>query len=83
MMSSCLALPREGHLKALFHMFRYLEQKHNAVQVFNPTEPSINHADFPKLDFANTVYANERGEIVKDIPKDLLKPFGKEFVIPC
>jgi len=81
MMSSCLALPREGHLKALFHMFRYLEQKHNAVQVFDPTEPSINHNDFPKLDWSNTVYANERGELKEDVPKDLPKPCGKEFVM--
>ena len=27
MLSSCLALPREGHLKQLFRMFSYLEKK--------------------------------------------------------
>ena len=51
------------------------------MQVFDPREPSINHADFLKLDWSNTVYANKRGEIVEDVPKDLPRPFGKEFVI--
>ena len=32
-----LALPREGHLKAIFHMFAYLEKKHHARIVFDPT----------------------------------------------
>ena len=27
------------------------------------------------------VYANERGEFIDDAPKDLSKPFEKEFVI--
>ncbi len=80
-MSPCLALPGEGHLKALFHMFPHLEKKHNVVQVFNPREPSINHADFSKLDWLNTVYANERGELIEDLAKELPRPFGKEFVI--
>ena len=65
----------------VFHMFRYLQKKHNAVQVFNPNEPSIDINDFPKLDWSNTVYANERGELFEDVPKDLPKPFGKEFKI--
>ena len=29
MLSSHLALPRENHMHALLHMFRYLEQHHN------------------------------------------------------
>ena len=32
MISWCLALLHEGHLKALFHMSRYLKKKHNAVR---------------------------------------------------
>ena len=51
------------------------------MQVFDPREPSINHANFPKLDWSNTVYANERGELVEDVPKGLPKPFKKELVI--
>ena len=82
MISLCLALPCEGHLKALFHMFRYLQKTHNTVQVFNLNEPSINPDAFPKLDLLNTVYANEKGELGEDVPaKDLPKLFGKVFKI--
>ena len=31
MLSSCLALPREGYLQQLFHMFSYLEKQHNCL----------------------------------------------------
>ena len=37
MMASCMALPREGHLKQLFHMFSYLKNKHNSEMVFDLT----------------------------------------------
>ena len=36
MMSSHLALPREGHLKELYHIFDYLKAWSNAKMVFDP-----------------------------------------------
>ena len=40
MLASQLALPREGHLEAVFHIFGYLKGHHNAWMVFNPTYPT-------------------------------------------
>jgi hypothetical protein len=40
-LSSFLALPREGHLEAVFHIFAYLERRHNARIVFDPNYPDI------------------------------------------
>ena len=48
MMSSHLALPREGHLEAVFHMFEYLKKNHNSEMVFDPSEPDIDMSDFPR-----------------------------------
>ena len=48
MLSSCLALPREGHLKQLFRMFAYLEKQHNSEMVFDHTEPAIDYSEFLK-----------------------------------
>ena len=48
MLSSCLALPREGHLKQVFRMFAYLEKQHNAEMVFDHTVPVIDYNEFPK-----------------------------------
>ena len=42
-----MALPREGHLDAVFHMFVFLKRKHNGVIVFDLTEPEIDINKFP------------------------------------
>ena len=40
-MASMMALPREGHLEAVFHTFVFLKSKHNGVMVFDLSEPDI------------------------------------------
>ena len=35
-LASMMALMREGHLDAVFHMFAFLKRKHNGVIVFDP-----------------------------------------------
>ena len=77
MLSSCLALPREGHLKQLFRIFAYLKKQHNSEMVFDHNESAIDYAEFPKQDWKNTVYANERGELKEEVPMNLLTPLGK------
>ena len=79
MLSSCLALPREGNLKQLFCMFAYLEKKHNSKLVFNHTVPTIDYSEFPKQDWENTMYASERGELKEDVPLNMPTPLGKGF----
>ena len=77
MLSSCLVLPREGHLLRLFHIFSYLEKENNCEMVFDHTVPAIDKADFPKENWDNTVYANERGELKEEIPTNLPTSLGK------
>ena len=50
-MASIMALPRKGHLKVLFQMFAFLNNKHNAFMVFDPTEPDINESKFNNEDW--------------------------------
>ena len=45
-LSPHLAMPREGHLSTVFHIFGYLEGKHNTTLVFYPTYPTINQEKF-------------------------------------
>ena len=40
--STMLVMPREGHLDAIFHLFKYLEKRHNARIVFNPSYRAVN-----------------------------------------
>jgi hypothetical protein len=50
-LASHMALPREGHLEALFHLFGYLKRKHNARLVLDPTYPDIDEDDFKECDW--------------------------------
>ena len=77
MMSSFVAMPREGHLQQLYHMFAYLKSHHNARLVFDPSYPEVNDEDFPKKNWS-MIY----GESLKeDIPPNAPEPLGMEFVI--
>ena len=46
MMSSHLALPREGHFKEVLHIFAHLKKHHNAEMVFDPSEPVVDMSKF-------------------------------------
>ena len=41
MMSSHLALPREGHLEQVLHIFAYLKKYHNTELVYDPSDPVV------------------------------------------
>ena len=48
-LASQVALPREGHLEAVFRMYSsYLQFKKNSLIVFDPTYPEVDKAQFPK-----------------------------------
>ena len=64
-------------------MFSYLEKQHNCEMVFDHTVPDIDKSDFPKEDWENTMYANERGELKEDVPTNLPTPLGKGFTMPA
>ena len=51
MMSSHRALPREGHLKELFHIFAYLRKYHNSEMVFDLNDPFVDERQFEEKDW--------------------------------
>ena len=75
LLSSQLALPRDGHLCAAFHVFGYLKRKHNSRMVFDPTYPNIRQGAF--LDGKD--WKDFYGDIKEAIPPDAPKPRGKEI----
>ena len=58
MLSSHLALPREGHLEEVFHVFAYLKKHMNSEIVFDPTFPEIDMNDFQKQDWSWSIYSS-------------------------
>jgi len=50
MLASKLALPKECHLKAVFHIYAFLRQKYNSRSTFDQTYPIIDKGDFKEYD---------------------------------
>ena len=46
MMVSHMAMPMEGHLEAVLHVFAFLHQKYNSSMAFDPIYPAINMSGF-------------------------------------
>ena len=67
-MSSCLALPREGHMLQLIRIFKYLNKHHNTELVFDPSLPNINENDFPRMDWTGTPYNKGDGSLKEQLP---------------
>ena len=59
MMSSHLAMPGQGHLEALYHIFGYLKAHHNGEMPFDPSYPEIDTSQFVRQDWSKTVYGNK------------------------
>jgi hypothetical protein len=72
-LASYLAQPREGHLNAVFHIFGYLEKKHNARIVFDPSYPVIDMSVFKECDWKQYY-----GDVNEAIPPNAPEARGKE-----
>ena len=53
MMSSFVAMPREGHLQQVYHIFAYLKKHHNARLVFDLSYPDLEESDFERNDWTS------------------------------
>ena len=79
MMASHLALPREGHLRELYHIFSYLKAHSNAEMVFDPTPISPDLTLFERADWSYLPYD---GEMLKEeLPADMPKPLGPSMTM--
>ena len=79
MMSSQLAMPREGHLEQLLNIFAHLRSHHNTKQVYDPSDPVIDEGRFEKLDWASSECGHLEGQ--EEIPPNAPEPLGMEFVM--
>jgi hypothetical protein len=58
MVYSHLALPREGHLVQVYHMFAYLKKYHNSEMVFDPGDPAIDESVFERRDWTSSEFGH-------------------------
>jgi len=78
LLSTHLALPREGHMEQVYHIFGYLKGSPRRRIFFDPTYPAIGESRFQKFDWED--FYNEAQE---PIPLDLPPPRGKPISIHC
>jgi hypothetical protein len=79
MMSSHLALPREGHLKQLLHIFAYLKTHHNTELVFDPSDPCIDEMQFEQRDWTTSEFGHLQGKEI--LPPNAPKARGLGFIM--
>ena len=72
MMSSHLALRREGHLEQVLHIFAYLKKYHNTVLVYDPIDPVVDENDFKRRDWASSKFGHEEGK--EEFPANMSEP---------
>jgi hypothetical protein len=79
MLAAHMAMPRIGHLYAVFRVFAYLKAKHNARLIFDPTYPNINHHKFKE----NQDWTPFYGNVKEAIPTNAPPARGKAVVLRC
>ena len=79
MLASHMAMPREGHLEQLFHIFGYLNSHHDTELVFDPTLRDIDENAFEMKDWTTSEFGHIQGK--EEIPSNMPQPRGTRFVI--
>jgi transposase len=73
LLASQLAMPRSGHLEAVFRIYAYLDKKHNSRMVFDPTYPEVDMGSFKECDWKEFY-----GDVKEAVPPHAPTPRGKE-----
>jgi len=68
-----MAMPREGHLIAAYHVFSYIKRHHNSRLIFDPSYPGIDMSMFMSH-YWKVFY----GDVQEAIPPNALAPVGKD-----
>ena len=68
-----MAMPQEGHLDAVLHIFGFLKIKYNSRMCFNPTVPFCDERAFKECDWKQFY-----GEVEEAIPSNAPEPRGKK-----
>jgi hypothetical protein len=77
-LSQYLALPRIGHLEAVYHIFSYLSKHDKSSIVFDPATPIYDPTAFLDQDW-RAFY----GDLEEELPPRMPKPLGKSVNISC
>jgi hypothetical protein len=77
MLAAHMAMPREGHMTAVYRVFAYLKRKHNARLIYDSAYPSIDQNLFKHGEEWATFY----GDVTEAIPPNAPEPRGKSVIL--
>ena len=72
LLSQHLALPRVGHLEAVYHIFAYLGKHERSSIIFDPTDPLPHTPTQAKVDWLPFY-----GDITEELPPKMPEPLGR------
>jgi hypothetical protein len=75
-LSQYLALPRVGHLEAVYHVFAYLHKHDKSSIVIDPSEPEFD----PTL-FIDQDWSEFYGDVEEEMPPKMPEPLGSAVTI--
>jgi hypothetical protein len=78
LLSTYLAVPREGHLEQALHIFGYLKLNPKRKLAFDPTHPNLDERRFVKCDWSEFYRDAEEA-----IPGNMPAPRGKPVTTHC
>ena len=74
------ALPRRGHLEAIYHIFAYLKKNENGARiVFDPKTPQIDERVFK----SNADWRDFFGDVTEELPPNMPELRGQPVVDSC
>ena len=79
MLSSHLALPREGHMQQVFQTFAYLKKYHNTELVYDPSDPVVDMLQFQWRDWTVSEFGHIDGR--EELPPNMPEPRGVGFTM--
>eukprot|EP00980_Cylindrotheca_fusiformis_P025104 scaffold13074_cov103-Cylindrotheca_fusiformis.AAC.1 len=79
LLSSHLALPREGHLEAAYNIFGYLAKHLDSTLVFDDKKPELNMDAFNVTRWDKSIY----GDVQEEIPGKCPKALGRSVQMTC
>ena len=83
MLSSHLAMPREGHLEELLNIFLYLKKHMNPEIVFDTSIPDIGMNTFQCQYWSYSIFSSLGDTPEEAFPHNMPTPLGGGFKILC
>ena len=79
LLSSHLALPREGHFEQVLQVFLYLHKYHNTELMYDPSDPIIDEGQFQRRDWTSSEFSHVNGK--EEMPTKMPEPRGQGVTI--